>query len=121
MTPVKAVAVLLLCLALALGLASLSIAGEQKTTPVKQDERQIKSVKIDKCALQPGSCEGSIILAQKTGGEVTLAIKPGPWIQRGDKYVTIEELGVGNYVKARATQIAGEPIPRLTDIYAGDE
>ena len=38
---------------------------------------------------------GSVILAQAAGGgEVTLAIKPGTWLKRGDQLVTIDELGV---------------------------
>ena len=121
MKRIKAVAMLLLGTMLVVGWLSLGLTGEPKTAPIKEYEGQVKSVKIDKCGLQPGSCEGSIVLAQRERGEVTLAIKPGTWIQRGEKYVTIDELGVGNYVKARATQIAGEPTPRLTEIEIGGE
>jgi hypothetical protein len=45
---------------------------------------------------------------------VTLAIKPGTWLKRGDQLVTIDELGVGNYVKVEAVQIPGEPLQRIT-------
>jgi hypothetical protein len=38
---------------------------------------------------------------------VALVIKPGTWIQRGDQLVLIDELGVGNYLKARAAQLPG--------------
>jgi hypothetical protein len=107
MKRINVVVVLLLCTALAVGLASLGVAGEQRQTPVKTYEGQVKSIKIDKCGLQPGTCEGSIVLAQKGGGEVALAIKPGTWIQRGDQLVLIDELGVGNYLKARAAQLPG--------------
>ena len=107
---INAVVVLLLCTALAVGLVSLGAAGEQHQTPVKAYEGQIKSIKIDKCGLQPGSCEGSIVIAQKAGGDVILAIMPGTWIKRGDHLVLIDELGVGNYVKAQATPLpAGAP------------
>jgi hypothetical protein len=82
---------------------SLGVAGEQRQTPVKQYTGQIKSVKIDKCGLQPGTCEGSITLGLSGGKEVTLTILPGTWIQRGDHLALIDELGVGNYVTARAT------------------
>jgi hypothetical protein len=102
----NAVTLFLLGTAFAVGMLSLGVAGEQKGTPSKQYEGQIKSIKIDKCGLTPGSCEGSIIIAQKTGGDVTLAILPGTWIKRGDHLVLIDELGVGNYVKAQATPIA---------------
>jgi hypothetical protein len=101
------VVMLLLCTALAVGVVSLGVAGEQRPTPVKQYEGQVKSIKIDKCGLQPGTCEGSIVLAQKGGSEVALAIRPGTWIQRGNNLVLIDELAVGNYLKARATQLPG--------------
>ena len=68
-------------------------------------EGQIKAVKIDKCGTEPGTCEGSIVQAQKGGEEVTLAVQPGTWIQRGDKLVLISELSVGNYLKVRAMAV----------------
>jgi hypothetical protein len=107
MKRIKAMVVLLLCTALAVGWVSLGVAGEQRQTPIKQYEGQVKSIKIDKCGLQPGTCEGSIVLAQKGGSDVALLIKPGTWIQRGDQLVLIDELGVGNYLKARAAQVPG--------------
>lgn len=103
---------LLLCSALALSVVAPAAAGEAKTAPVKLHEGQIKAVKIDKCGLQPGTCEGSVELAPKGGGpEITLEIKPGTWIQRGDKLVTIDELGVGNYLKVRAMAVP-EAMPK---------
>lgn len=98
----NAVVVLLLCAALAASIASLGVAGEQRQASVNEYQGQIKSIKIDKCGLQPGTCEGSIVLAQKGGTDVALAILPGTWIQRGGQLVTIDELGVGNYLRARA-------------------
>ena len=108
MKRINAVVGLLLCTALAVGVVSLGVAGEQRQPPVKEYEGQVKSVKIDKCGLQPGTCEGSIVLAQKGGGDVTLAILPGTWIQRGNRLALIDELGVGNYLKARATPLPAE-------------
>lgn len=107
MKRIKAVVMLLLCTALAVGLVSLGGAGEQRKTPIKEYEGQVKSIKIDKCGLQPGTCEGAIVLAQRGGGEVALMIKPGTWIQRGDQLVLIDELAVGNYLKAQAAQLPG--------------
>jgi hypothetical protein len=107
MKRINAVVVLLLGTALVVGLVSLGVAGEQRQTPVKQYEGQVKSIKIDKCGLQPGTCEGSIVLAPKAGEEVALLIRPGTWIQRGDQLVLIDELAVGNYLKAQATQLPG--------------
>jgi hypothetical protein len=112
MQGIQAVVMLLLCTALLLNVVLPAGAGEQKEAPVRLREGQIKSIKIDKCGLQPGTCEGSIVLAQKEGGDVILAILPGTWIKRGDHLVLIDELGVGNYVKAQATPLAeGAPRP----------
>jgi hypothetical protein len=114
--------IFLLCTALALGLVPLAMAGAASKAAVQPYEGQIRSVKIDKCGLQPGSCEGSVILARAGGaGEVNLAIKPGTWLKRGDQLVTIDELGVGNYVKVEAVQIAGEPLQRITILSTGGD
>jgi hypothetical protein len=93
---------------LLVGWVSLGIAGEQRQAPIHQYTGQIQSIKIDKCGLQPGTCEGSIVLKQSGGQEVTLAILPGTWIQRGDRLVLIDELGVGNYITAQATPLPAE-------------
>ena len=107
MKGIKAAARLLLCMTLVIGAVSLGITGEQRTAPIAQYQGQIRSIRIDRCGLQPGTCEGSIVLAQSNGSQATLAIKPGTWIRRGDQLVLIEELKVGNYVQARAAKIAG--------------
>jgi len=75
-------------------------------------EGQIKSIKIDKCGLQPGLCEGSITLAQKEGDDATLGIRRGTWIKRDDHFMTIDELKVGDRVKAQTFRIPGEAAPR---------
>jgi hypothetical protein len=110
----------LLCTALSWGFVSLALAGTPSTASVQPYEGQIRSIKIDKCGLQPGTCEGSVILARAGGaGEVNLAIKPGTWLKRGDQFVTIDELGVGNYVKAEAIQIPGQELQRITVLGVG--
>jgi hypothetical protein len=104
-----------LCTVLSWALVSLVMAGAASKAAVQPYEGQIKSIKIDKCGLQPGTCEGSVILAPVGGaGEVTLAIKPGTWLKRGTQLVTIDELGVGNHVKVEAVQLPGEPLQRIT-------
>jgi hypothetical protein len=50
---------------------------------------------------------------------VTLAIKPGTWLKRGNQFVTIDELAVGNYVKAEALQIPGQELQRITVLGVG--
>jgi hypothetical protein len=115
MKGIRGTLVLLLGATLSLALAVSVMAGGGYSAKAQPYEGQIKSIKIDKCGLQPGSCEGSVILARAGGaGEVTLAIKPGTWLKRGDQFVTIDELGVGNYVKAEAVKLPGEQVDRIT-------
>jgi hypothetical protein len=114
--------ILLRCTVLPLGVVSLVMAAAASKATVKPYEGQIKSIKIDKCGLQPGSCDGSVLLAQAGGaGEVTLAIKPGTWLKRGDRLVTIDELGVGNYVKVEAVQIPGQQLQQITILSTGGD
>lgn len=91
--------------ALVLGWGTLGRAGERQPTPVHQYTGQVQSIKIDRCGLQPGTCEGSIVLKLQDGREVALAILPGTWIKRGDQLVLIDELGVGNYIRAQAAPL----------------
>lgn len=94
---------------LVVGWGTQGSAGERQTTPVHQYAGQIQSIKIERCGLQPGTCEGSIVLKLQGGQEVTLAILPGTWMKRGDQLVLIDELGVGNYIRAQAA-----PLPTAT-------
>jgi hypothetical protein len=115
MKGIRTTLVLVLCAAFSLALVASVMAGGGYSAKAQPYEGQIKSIKIDKCGLQPGTCEGSVILSKSGGaGEVTLAIKPGTWLKRGDQFVTIDELGVGNYVKVEAVQVPGEPLQRIT-------
>ena len=101
--------------ALAWAVVSLAIAGMASKATVQPYEGQIRSIKVDKCGLQPGSCEGSIVLARAGGGgEVTLALKPGSWIRRGTDLVTIDELSIGNRVKVEAVQLPGQELQQIT-------
>jgi hypothetical protein len=104
-----------------LTLVASIMAGAAPAVKTQPYEGQIRSIKVDKCGLQPGSCEGSIILARAANaGEVTLAIKPGTWLKRGDQLVTIDELGVGNYVKVEAVQLPGVELQQITVLSSGD-
>ena len=120
MEPMKAFTVLVLCAAFVMGSLSLGTAGQDTRRAVTPYEGQIRSVKIDKCGMQPGTCEGSIVLAKQGGGEVALSIKPGTWIKRGTNLVTIDELGVGNYIQVQAIEVPGDPIPRAWYIDQGE-
>ena len=120
MKRMRTMIILLLCTALSVAFTASAMAGAASTAKVMPYEGQIKSIKVDKCGLQPGSCEGSIILARAGGaGEVTLAIKPGTWLKRGDQFVTIDELGVGNYVKVEAIQIPGIELQQISVLSTG--
>jgi hypothetical protein len=90
-------------------LVVLGVAGETEKAPVKQYTGQIKSIKIDRCGMQPGTCEGSVVLAQTGGPEVTLAILPGTWLKRADQLILIDELAVGNQVTVQATPLPTGP------------
>jgi hypothetical protein len=83
----------------------LGNAGEPQRMPVSQYTGQVKSIKIDRCGLQPGTCEGSVVLGLQGDREVSLAILPGTWIKRGDQLVVIDELAVGNYIRAQAVPL----------------
>ena len=63
---------------------------------------QVREIHIDQCGLEPGTCEGSLVLAQARGQQVTLTIPAGTAMQRGDERVHLDELGVGNYVMVQA-------------------
>jgi hypothetical protein len=94
--------VAVLGVALIVGWGTTGSAGQHQGTPVRQYTGQVQSIKIDRCGLEPGTCEGSIVLKLQDGREVALAIQPGTWIKRGDQLVLIDELAVGNYLRAQA-------------------
>ena len=93
---------------LVVGVGSWGVASAASQAPVQMYTGQVREVKIDQCGLEPGTCEGSIVLEQSGGREVALAIPPGTAIQRGDQRVHLEELGIGNYVRAQAAPVPDE-------------
>ena len=117
----KAVVAFLICVIVTVGAVSIGVAGDGPKLPVKRYEGQIKAIKIDRCGIEPGQCIGSIILAQKGGGEVTLGIRPGTWLKRGSNFVYIEDLGVGNYVMAEAVAIPGDQLQQITVLNSSGE
>ncbi len=78
---------------LAVGVGSWGVAGAASQAPLQTYTGQVREIKIDQCGLQPGTCEGSMVLEQSGGQEVALAIQPGTRIQRGDQLVHLDELG----------------------------
>jgi hypothetical protein len=97
-------------LILGLSIVWLGLAGPGYSTLVY--EGLIKSVKIDKCGLQPGLCEGSIILARQGSEDMLVDIRVGTWIKRDGNFLTIEDLNIGERVKAQTFRLPGEANPR---------
>jgi hypothetical protein len=92
---------------LTVSMGARGMAGAAAQGSAQSYAGQVREIKIDRCSPQPGTCEGSMVLAQARGQEVALAIVPATPIQRGEQRVYLDELGIGNYVTVWAT-----PLPR---------
>jgi hypothetical protein len=91
---------------LTVGASAWGVANAATQDPAQPYTGQVREVKIDQCGLEPGTCAGSLVLAQARGQEVDLAIPAGTEIQRGNQRVHLEELGVGNYVMVQAAPLS---------------
>jgi hypothetical protein len=87
---------------LVLGAGSWGMATAAPQAPTKTYSGQVESIHIDHCDQQPGTCAGSLVLAEGNDQQVDLAIPAGTTIQRGDEHVRLDQLGVGNYVTVQA-------------------
>jgi hypothetical protein len=94
---------------LVLGVGAWGVASAASQAQVQSYVGQVREIKIDHCGLEPGTCAGSLVLAQARGHQVDLAIPVGTTIQRGNQRVLLEELGVGNYVMVQATPLSPSP------------
>lgn len=103
----KALTILSLGAMLMVGMSGRWAADAAAQAAVQRYAGQVREIQIDRCSPQPGTCEGSMVLAQARGQEVALAIAPQTPIQRGEQRVYLDELGIGNYVTVWAT-----PLPR---------
>jgi hypothetical protein len=74
---------------------------------------EVREINIHHCGFEPGTCEGSLVLAQAGGREVALAIRAGTTILRGEQRVPLDEIGVGNYVTVQARLLPGVTGDRL--------
>ena len=79
-------------------------AGEQRWT---QYWGQVQAITIDRCGQRPGFCEGTMVLTPRHGSKVSLSIRPGMWLKRGDRLVLLEELRVGDQIHVQAFEVAG--------------
>ena len=91
---------------LTVGAGTWGMGAAAQPAPAQTYTGQVREITIDQCGLEPGSCEGSLVLAQARGQAVDLAIPAGTAIQRGGQRVHLEELGVGNYVMVQATPLS---------------
>jgi hypothetical protein len=91
---------------LTVGAGAWGVANAATQAQAQPYTGQVREVKIDQCGLEPGTCAGSLVLAQARGQEVDLAIPAGTEIQRGNQRVHLEELGVGNYVMVQAAPLS---------------
>jgi hypothetical protein len=90
---------------LTVGVGARGVASAAPQAQAQSYAGQVREIKIDQCGLEPGTCAGSLVLAQARGYQVDLAIPAGTTIQRGDQRVHLEELGVGNYVMVQAAPL----------------
>jgi hypothetical protein len=100
---------------LTVGVGAGRIAGAAPQASPRPYTGQVQSIRIDHCDLQPGTCEGSLVLAQAGGQEVALAMPAGVTIARGTQRVHLEDLGIGNYVTVQAVPLAGTTGPMARD------
>jgi hypothetical protein len=94
---------------LTVGAGTWGVASASPQAQAQSYTGQVREIQIDQCGLEPGTCAGSLVLAQARGQEVDLAIPAGATIQRGNERVHLEELGVGNYVMVQATPLSLSP------------
>lgn len=113
MRRITAVVVFLLWTTLAVGVVLPGVVGAARQSAVTPYEGRIIAIRIDTCGLAPGLCEGSIVLAKNGGGKICLAIRVGTWIKRGDRFLTIQDLAVGDDVKVQTFQMGDETFRRV--------
>lgn len=98
----RVLAVLGLGSILMVGAAVWSTVATAQPAPAQRYTGQVREINIDQCGLEPGTYEGSLVLAQARGHQVTLNIPAGTTMQRGDERAHLEQLGLGNYVMVQA-------------------
>ena len=90
---------------LMVGVGTWGVANAAPQGQAQSFTGQVREVKIYQCGLEPGTCAGSLVLAQARGQQIDLAIPAGTTLQRGNQRVHLEELGVGNYVMVQAAPL----------------
>jgi hypothetical protein len=100
---------------LTVGMGTWGVANAAPQDQAQSYTGQVREIKIDQCGLEPGTCAGSLVLAQARGQQVDLAIPAGTTMQRGNQRMHLEELGVGNYVMVQAAPLSPLPQGNGTD------
>ena len=119
MQSVRAAVLLAAWIALALGSMAQGAAGEQGWSHLQQYWGQVQSISVDKCGQRPGLCEGTMVLTRQHGSKVTLSIRPGMWLKRGDRLVLLEELR-GSRAGATCNNTGGRCNPSKSTSVAND-
>ena len=107
MPRVRAAVLLLAWIALALGSVAQGARGGAGLEPPATILGAGAIHQRRQCGQRPGLCEGTIVLTRRHGSEVSLAIRPGMWLTRGDRLVLLEELRVGDQIHVQAFEVAG--------------
>jgi hypothetical protein len=113
------VVILLLVAVFAMGIMAAVHAGEPFSGPMQQMEGLVKAINFA-CHEVQGVCEGAIVVAEQRRGDVTLVIRPGSQIRRGEQPVTLRELELGAPIKAFAFRMSGDQLPRVVLIEVSD-
>jgi hypothetical protein len=115
-----AVVLLPLAVAWAIGIVAAVHAGEPFSGPGRQMAGQVKALDIT-CYEAQGACESAIVVAEARHGDVTLVIRPGTQIRRGEQALALRELELGVPIKAFAFRMSGDQHPRVVLIEVTDE
>jgi hypothetical protein len=65
---------------LTIGVGAWGMASAAPQAQAQSYTGQVREIKIDQCGLEPGTCAGSLVLAQARGQEVDLAMPAGTTI-----------------------------------------
>ena len=114
-----AVTAVLLSVPLAVGSVYVGTAGNGPTLQGKRYEGRITSITIDRCGVKPGQCIGSSVLGEHSNDRVESGIRPRTWIKRGDRFILIEDLRMGTYVRVQAVDIPGDRLQQMTEFVVG--
>jgi len=82
-------------------------------------EGMVVALKIEKCGMQPGSCEGTIDIGEP-GKARTLAVAPGTTtINKEGHVVVLQEVKLGDRAVAEVVRKDGQDIAKVIDVHKG--